>query len=188
MKTQAVFLDRDGTLNRDIGFVTTPKELILLPTVIEGLRVLQEAGFLLLVVTNQSGVARGLYTETGLAAIHGRLRTLLASSGVQLDGIYYCPHHPEEGRPPYRQACACRKPQPGLVEQAAREHQVDLSRSFLIGDQSRDIATAQAAGVRSILIHTGLPPPTNPPHPLPDYVAPDLLTAARWILDHRDGA
>lgn len=180
--TPAIFLDRDGTINEDPGYLTHPGEIRLLPGVADALRLLQEQGFRLVVVSNQSGVARGFLTEAMLEEIQERLEALLKDQGVILSGMYYCPHHPE-GAPPYGQVCGCRKPKGGLVERAARDHGLDLSRSYVIGDQQIDIELARQMGMPAILVLTGqgrLSLTSGPVHP--DYIAPDLAAAARWIL------
>lgn len=181
----AVFLDRDGTINEDPGYLTHPSEVRLLPGVGEALRLLQEQGFCLVVVSNQSGVARGLLTEAMLAEIHARLEALLHAEGVRLRGLYYCPHHPE-GAPPYRRACDCRKPKGGLVERAAKEHRIDLTRSYVIGDQHIDVELARQMGMPAILVLTGQGRLSLASGQMqPDYVAPDLAAAARWILQRQ---
>ena len=181
----AIFLDRDGTINEDPGYLTHPSEVRLLPGVGEALRLLQEQGFCLVVVSNQSGVARGLLTEAMLEQIHVKLEALLHAEGVSLRGLYYCPHHPE-GAPPYGQACDCRKPKGGLVERAAREHGLDLSRSYVIGDQHIDIELARQMGMPAILVLTGQGRLNLTSGQIqPDYVAPDLAAAARWILQRQ---
>lgn len=183
--TPAVFLDRDGTINEDAGYLTDPSAVRLLPGVGEALRLLQEEGFRLVVVTNQSGVARGLLTEAVLKQIHVRLDTLIQAEGVTLTGVYYCPHHPE-GTFPYRQVCSCRKPKGGLVEQAAREHRLDLGRSYVVGDQVVDIELARQMGMSAILVLTGQGRFNLASGPIqPDYIASDLTAAARWILERQ---
>ncbi|MGH7351077.1 MAG: D-glycero-alpha-D-manno-heptose-1,7-bisphosphate 7-phosphatase [Candidatus Methylomirabilales bacterium] len=183
----AVFLDRDGTINEDSGYLADPSGLRLLPGAGLGLRLLQEGGFRLVVVSNQSGIARGYLTEARLAEIHQRLESLLGTEGVTLSGVYYCPHHPE-GAPPFRQVCHCRKPQGGLVERAAREHKIDVSRSYVVGDQLVDIELARQSGMTAILVLTGqgrlaLESGTVQA----DHVATDLAAAARWILGRHVG-
>ncbi len=178
----AVFLDRDGTINDDPGYLTDPSDVRLLPGVGEALRLLQEQGFILVVVSNQSGVARGFLTEAELAQVQMRLEALLSAEGVTLTGAYYCPHHPA-GAPPYRQICDCRKPQGGLVERAAREHGIDLSRSYVVGDKQIDVELARHMGMPAVLVLTGQGRDNLKPGLIqPDYVAPDLPAAARWIL------
>jgi D-glycero-D-manno-heptose 1,7-bisphosphate phosphatase len=151
----AVFLDRDGTLVREVDYLRAPAELELL-AVGAGLRALAEAGFALVLVTNQSGVARGYLDEETLAAIHSRLAELLAREGVALEGVEYCPHHPEHGAPPYRADCDCRKPRPGMLLRAAERLGLDLARSWTIGDSERDLLAGEAAGLRGgVLVRTG---------------------------------
>jgi D,D-heptose 1,7-bisphosphate phosphatase len=182
MDSAAVFLDRDGTINEDSRYLADPAKVRLLPGVGQALRLLQKGGFHLVVISNQSGIARGLFTEATLAEIHQRLKSLLEAEGVTLSGVYYCPHHPE-GSFPYRQACSCRKPQGGLVERAAREHGIDVSQSYVVGDQLVDIELARQAGMPAILVLTGQGRVTlEAGRVSADYVAADLAAAARWIL------
>ncbi|NPB09156.1 MAG: D-glycero-beta-D-manno-heptose 1,7-bisphosphate 7-phosphatase [Thermodesulfobacteria bacterium] len=143
-----VFLDRDGTIIEEVGYLRRPEEVKLLPRVPEALRLLKEAGLALVVITNQSGIARGYFDEETLARIHERLKELLAEHGVELDGIYYCPHHPEEG-------CSCRKPKTGLAERAAKELGLDLKRAFVVGDRDVDVALGKNLGATSVLVLTG---------------------------------
>jgi heptosyltransferase-2 len=177
-----VFLDRDGTLNQDSGFVKEPDELVMLPGVSEALARLQRAGARLIVLTNQSGVGRGFFSLRDLESIHARLRTVLGRDQVTLDAVYSCPHHPDDN-------CPCRKPRRGMVDRAVAEHQVDLSRSYLVGDQARDIELAHQAGIRSVLVTTG-PAGRQPLGELqsrgipPDRTAASLAEAADWILEH----
>jgi D,D-heptose 1,7-bisphosphate phosphatase len=151
----AVFLDKDGTLIPDIPYNVAPDRISLYPGVGAGLRQLHQAGYLLIVVSNQSGVARGYFPETALEGVEQRLRSLLEQEGVPLAGFYYCPHHPEGKNAEYAIACTCRKPQPGLLHQAVRDHAIDLSQSWLIGDILNDIEAGRAAGCRTILIDNG---------------------------------
>jgi D,D-heptose 1,7-bisphosphate phosphatase len=182
----AVFLDRDGTLNVEKGGVRRPQELELIPGVAEALIALRQAGFCLVVVTNQSVIARGQASERDLAAIHSRLERELGRSGAHLDGIYVCPHHPDRGFPGERVdlkiACDCRKPGIGLVERARRDLNIDLSASWMIGDQTRDVEMARRAGLRSILLQTGAGGRDGQFQCAADYVAPDLAGAAEFIL------
>ncbi len=177
-----VFLDRDGTLNEDTGYVKSPAEMKLLPGVGAALARLKQAGARLVVVTNQSGVGRGYLTSTDLEAIHARLRSLLAEDGVVLDGLYFCPHHPDD-------RCNCRKPARAMVDRAIAELQVDLSRSYVIGDSARDVELAKQVGAQSLLVMTG-PSGTEALADLtarglpPDHVAEALPQAVEWILAH----
>jgi histidinol-phosphate phosphatase family protein len=149
----AAFLDRDGTLNRRIGYVTRPDEMELLFDAASAVARLNRAGVLAIVVTNQSAVARGLTTLETLGGIHERMLGLFADAGARIDAIYFCPHHPDFGD---RVQCGCRKPLPGLLETAATEHAIDLSRSVLFGDEPSDLSAAQAAGVPGVLIGHGV--------------------------------
>jgi len=186
----AIFIDRDGTLNEDIGYVSTPEQLTLYPWAAEAVRLINEAGLKAIVITNQSGIARGIYTEETLIAIHQKMIEELALHGAKLDGVYYCPHHPRIGRARYGIECACRKPRTGMLDRAAREHNIDLSRSFVIGDKASDINLALNAGARAALVLTGYGRETEA-HPdlfpcEPAFVAETLLDAVRLILDTRE--
>jgi D-glycero-D-manno-heptose 1,7-bisphosphate phosphatase len=182
----AIFLDRDGVINREDGYILRPDQFELYPWTLQALRQLQGAGYLLVVVTNQSAIARGLLTEAGLAAIHHKLKETLKAGGVQLDGIYYCPHHPgdseTEARRPYVEKCLCRKPLPGLLDQAHADLGIDWQRSWLIGDAPRDIAAGQARGVRTIGVRTGHGHKRFETHPRPDVVVAHLGDAAELIV------
>jgi len=181
---RAVFCDRDGTICRDLVYLSDPDKLELLPGVTEALRRLQAAGFLLIVVTNQSGIARGYMTEQTLAQIHERLHELLENQGIRMTAIYHCPHLPDGRLPEYRQACSCRKPEPGMLLRAAREHGIDLARSYMVGDTISDIQAGRRAGCRSIWLQPE--PSINPMDHLapdcPDVVVADLTAAVDWIL------
>jgi D-glycero-D-manno-heptose 1,7-bisphosphate phosphatase len=152
MLKKAIFLDRDGVIVEDTGYISSPEELILFPDVIPVLKKLQHS-FRLIVVTNQSGVARGYFTEDDLFAINERVIQMLADYGIGLDAIYYCPHHPEVGKDEYRIKCECRKPKPGLLLLAAEEFGIELDKSFLIGDQETDIQAGRAIGIKTIKIN-----------------------------------
>ena len=159
---RAVFLDRDGTLNRHIGFLTRPEEMELLPGAAEAVRLLNRAGYLAIVVTNQPVIARGDCSFETLQEIHNKLETLLGREGAFLDGIYYCPHHPDAGfpgeLPAYKGPCSCRKPQPGLLLHAVADFHIDLSQSYMIGDRDADVETGRRAGcLQSLLIETNAP-------------------------------
>ena len=152
----AIFLDRDGTLNFDYGWITSPEKIELLPGAAEAVRAVNEIGFLAVLITNQPVIAQGACTEVELAAIHDRLEFLLAESGARLDAIYYCPHHPDAGfpgeRPELKIRCHCRKPSPGLLERAVRDLNIDVARSWMIGDSERDLGAAGTFGIPAILV------------------------------------
>jgi len=152
---KAVFLDRDGTLIRNHHYGCNPNEIELLEGVPKGLRLLKRAGYYLVLVTNQSGIARGFFTEGQLAAMHRRLGAVLEEQGVGIDGWYYCPHHPDGVVPEYSVTCDCRKPRPGLLLRAAEELGIDLRASYLIGDAISDMEAGVVVGCRTILVMTG---------------------------------
>jgi D-glycero-D-manno-heptose 1,7-bisphosphate phosphatase len=146
----AAFLDRDGVLNVDHGYTYRPDDLELIPTAAAAVRLLNDAGYDVIVVSNQSGVARGFFDEAAVERFNEHLQATLSAQGARLDAIYYCPHHPEGKVKALSIACDCRKPKPGLLEQAARERPIDRARSFLIGDKDDDIAAARAFGIRGV--------------------------------------
>lgn len=185
----AVFLDRDGTLNEEVDFLARAEELVLIPGAAQAVRALNEAGFAAVLVTNQSGLARGLFSASALEAIHARLALELGRAGAHLDAIYVCPHHPSEGSPPLRRDCDCRKPAPGLLVRAARELDLDLERSWVVGDAERDLEAGAALGLPGILVETGkgraeLERMRRLGHP-PPQVAADVGSAVQRILAAR---
>jgi len=195
----AVFLDRDGTINEEVGYLDGIEKLRLIPGAAEGIRRINESGMKTVVITNQSGVARGLFDEGVVHQVNARLREMLRAEGALLDGLYFCPHHPTEGRGKYLRTCDCRKPSPGLLLQAAKELRLDLLRSFMIGDTLKDIETGTRAGAKGILVRTGLG--TEAEEELagigakgnreetaarPVHVAVDLLAAVKWLLEDRN--
>ena len=185
MKHIGIFLDRDGTVNEEVDFLSSPDKLSLIPRSADAIRQANELGIKVFIVTNQSGIARGLLTEQQLAIIHQTLTERLQHENAFIDAIYYCPHHPEIGKPPYRMHCDCRKPNIGMLTRAATEFSVDLNESFVVGDRMIDIQTARAAGSTGILVLTGYGKnelrlcETN--HLAIDYVAENLFDAVRYI-------
>lgn len=153
--SRAVFLDRDGTLTRESDWVTTPADLVLLPGAARAVARLNAARLDVVLVTNQSAVARGMIDEQGLARVHEHFAALLAREGAHVDAVYFCPHHPTEGRGAYAVDCECRKPRPWLLVRAAREHALDLARSWIVGDAERDLLAGESLGVHGILVATG---------------------------------
>jgi histidinol-phosphate phosphatase family protein len=183
MDQRAVFLDKDGTLVEDVPYNVDPARIRLAAGCTEGLRSLCAAGYRLLVVSNQSGVARAYFAEAALAGVERRLRELLGEVGVALAGFYYCPHHPEGNVATYAVRCSCRKPQPGLLLQAAAAHRLDLARSWFVGDILDDIEAGRRAGCRTVLIDNGnetewVLNEDRQPH----YSAASIDEAARVIL------
>jgi D-glycero-D-manno-heptose 1,7-bisphosphate phosphatase len=175
----AVFLDRDGTLAREVGYLADPQDLELLPGVVQALRALQAAGLPLVVISNQSGVGRGLFAAESVHTAMARLRRLLRSAGVELDGIYFCPHRPDEG-------CACRKPGGALLERAAEDLNLHLGGSTMVGDKRLDVETAHRVGASGILVRTGYGRDEEQREgghaDVPDVVCDDLGAAVEWIL------
>ncbi len=171
----------------ELGFLSDPEQVRLLPGAAAGIRRLNQSRLPVIVVTNQSGIARGLFDERALAAIHARMQELLARGGARIDGVLHCPHHPDFGAPPLRRTCSCRKPEPGLILEAARQHGIDLGPSFLIGDSGHDLEAARRAGVSGrILVATGKGPATRAElrgSELEDVrFARDLVEAAEIVL------
>lgn len=178
---RAVFIDRDGTINVEKEYLYRIEECEFIPGVAEAIRLLNNAGYLVVVVSNQSGIARGYYTEEDVDALHRHMAKELAEQGAVIDAWYYCPHHPD-GKGSYSLPCTCRKPLPGMLTTAARRHDIDLEASAMIGDKLVDIEAGNAASCRSILVRTGygqkyeglIPPGTD--------VCDDLLAAARLLV------
>lgn len=177
--SSAVFLDRDDTLIIDRNYLADVAGVTLLPGAASAVRELNERGIPVVLITNQSGIARGYLDETRLREIHEHLEDLLVAQGAHLDGIYYCPHHPEGTVAEYSKRCSCRKPQPGMLQQAARDFQLDLAQCYMVGDKPIDIETIHRVGGRGILVG---PEDADPVNPHPDYRAADLTEAVRWIL------
>lgn len=189
---RAVFMDRDGTVADEVGYVNHASRLRLLPGSAAALRRVREAGLLCVVVTNQSGVARDYFEETVVNQANERFRELLAAEGASVDAIYYCPHHPREGVPPYRRDCDCRKPRPGMLLRAAADLDIDLSRSYMVGDGVVDVGAGRAAGATTVLVLTGygrghLEHRRHRWTVEPDHIAEDLGAAVDWILARERG-
>jgi D-glycero-D-manno-heptose 1,7-bisphosphate phosphatase len=187
MGRRAIIMDRDGTVCEEVGYVNHVDRVRLLPRSAAAIRRANEAGLQTIVATNQAGVARGYFTKDLIEEAHDRLRALLAAEGARLDGIYYCPHHPDTGPPGYRKSCDCRKPRPGMLLRAREEMGVDLAASYMIGDSVRDIEAGRAAGTATVLVLTGygkgeLAYKSQGWTVRPDHVAEDLLDAVDWIL------
>ena len=154
-RQRAVFLDRDGTINIEKEYLHRPEDFDFIANAPAAIRQLKDAGFLVIVVTNQSGVARGFYWRAAVCRLHEHLQLELHKFGTRIDGFYICPHHPTAGTGDYRAACTCRKGAPGMLLQAASDHNIDLGRSFMVGDKLADIEAGQAAGCRALLVRTG---------------------------------
>lgn len=183
----AVFIDRDGTVTEEVGYLNNIDRLKLIKGTSNAIRLLNKKGLKVVVITNQAGVARGYFPEELIHKAHERLKKLLSKSGAYLDGIYYCPHHPEGKNKKYRKICDCRKPNPGMIETAANELNIDIKSSYVVGDKLSDVALAQNVGAKGILVLTGygkgeLEYFKDNGCKKPDYVAEDLHEAVVWIL------
>lgn len=191
MMHPAVFLDRDGTVSVEIGYVNHVDRFELLARSAQAIRRLNESEFLAVLATNQAGVARGYFKEPLIAEVHEKLQAMLAEGGARLDGIYFCPHHPSVGEAPYRLDCQCRKPRPGMVEKAAKELGIDVGRSYMVGDKHSDILFAHRMGMPGILVKTGygageIQEWSGTWTDSPDFIAGDLLDAVEWIFEHHN--
>ena len=190
---RAIFVDRDGTLSHEVGYVNHLSRFRLFPFAASAVRAINNSGFLAVVVTNQAGVARGYYPESLVHEVHDALRSELSGGGARLDGVYVCMHHPSVGEAPYRLDCDCRKPKPGLVLRAAADLDIDVKRSYVIGDREGDLELAWNVGARGVLVKTGygLGELRNraPQWPRqPDMVAEHLLEAVqRIVAESKDG-
>lgn len=181
---RAIFLDRDGTLNVEVNYLHRIADLVLVPGAAAAIRSLRQAGFSVIVVTNQAGIARGYYDEAALHALHEEIQRRLAAEGARIDAFYFCPHHPE-----FSGACECRKPAPGMLKQAAQDHAIDLAHSWLIGDTSGDIGAGSAVGCRTILVRSGYGAQAEAAlnadvAPQPEAIVDNLSAAADYILAH----
>ena len=179
----AVFLDRDGTLIEDVGFLERVDQVQVYPWTTDAVRRLNEAGLAVVVTTNQSGVARGILTEEGIRSVHRHLSSILEAGGARIDAYYYCPHHPEGTIQAYTRVCDCRKPSPGLVDQAVRDLSLDPTQSFVVGDKWMDIGLARAVGAQGILVRTGYAGRDRRPEGLDaDAVVDNVSDAIDWIF------
>ena len=187
MKNRAVFLDRDGTINRDVGFPSSWDQIEIHPFSFTAVRRLNRAGFRVAVVTNQSGIARGLIEESALLDIHRRMEDAFLRKGARIDAFYYCPHHPEGRVERFRSECPCRKPRPGMAARAARDLEIDPARSYMVGDKLEDLRFGVNCGAVPILVLTGYGETTRDRLKdaglYPAHVASDLGDAVNWILD-----
>lgn len=179
---KAIFIDKDGTLIQDVPYNVDPEKIVLEQYAGMALQLFQEQGYLLVVITNQSGIARGYFREAQLQPVQQKLHALLSEYNVLLDGFYYCPHHPEGTIFPYAINCHCRKPNPGMLQAAAEQLGIDLKRSWMIGDILHDVEAGNQAGCRSLLINNGHETEWDvTPLRTPAYMASNLLDAAQFI-------
>ncbi len=184
MKKPAVFIDRDGTVCEEVGYLSQVKDLRLIAGSAQAIRHIREAGWKAVIISNQSGVARGYLSEETVLTIHTTLRKMLQQQGAEIDGIYYCPHHPQ-GKPPYNIYCNCRKPESGMLLKAAEELHIDLKKSIVIGDKYSDVLTAQRLNIPGILVLTGFGKSERDKYHSnwekePAHIAENLSEAVRW--------
>ena len=188
MRRRAIFIDRDGTISEEVGYVNHPSRYRVFPYSAEAIRLLNEAGVLAILITNQAGVARGYFAEEMIGTVHNILIQELERGGARLDAIYYCPHHPSVGEPPFCFDCDCRKPKPGLIRRAADEFNIDLAQSWMIGDRYSDTELARNAGVCSAFVLSGYGRGEWEYQRAvwkhePDLVAENLLEAVQAIIE-----
>ncbi|MDI6766524.1 MAG: HAD family hydrolase [Bacteroidota bacterium] len=185
MNDIGIFLDRDGTINHEVDFLHSPTDLNLLPRSANAIHEANMQGWKVFIITNQSGIARGILTEDQLLVIHRTLGQELLKYNAKLDAIYYCPHHPDIGEPPFRKECECRKPKIGMLEKAAAEYNINLKNSFVIGDKMIDVQTGKNSGVTSILVLTGYGKTElelcRKQNVLPDFIANNLYDAIQFV-------
>jgi D-glycero-D-manno-heptose 1,7-bisphosphate phosphatase len=185
MTRPAVFLDRDGTLLEEAGYLDRLERLVFFPYTIDAVRLLNRAGFAVVVVTNQAGIARGIFKESFVAEAHRHVAERLAAGGARVDGFYYCPHHPEAVVEAFRRDCDCRKPKPGMLTRAAADLGLALDRSFVVGDRWHDLEAGQRVGARTLLVRTGYgrtEEASPKPHLRPSAVADNVIEAVSWIV------
>jgi D-glycero-D-manno-heptose 1,7-bisphosphate phosphatase len=181
----AVFLDRDGTLIEEAGYLDRLERLAFFPFSVDAVRVLNRTGLPVVIVTNQAGVARGIFKESFIAEAHRHIGERLGQGGAAVAGFYYCPHHPDASVAEYRKMCDCRKPEPGMLRRAAAELHLDLSRSFVVGDRWHDVEAGRAIGARTLLVRTGYgrtEESASRPTVAADAIVDNLMEAASWIL------
>ncbi|MBU0686752.1 MAG: HAD family hydrolase [Candidatus Margulisbacteria bacterium] len=183
---KAVFLDKDGTINEDVGYLDDPAKLTVFPYSAQAIKILNDAGFKVIIVSNQAGIARGILTEDIYQAIDKKTHKIILQDGGIIDASYYCPHHPEHGIHPYRTKCENRKPNPGMLKKGEKEFDLDLSKCYMIGDKISDIQAGHNAGVKTILVKTGYGKDhvNNPKlkELNPVFIGENLLEAAEWIV------
>jgi D-glycero-D-manno-heptose 1,7-bisphosphate phosphatase len=185
MTRPAVFLDRDGTLLEEAGYLDRLERLVFFPYTIDAVRLLNRAGFAVVVVTNQAGIARGIFKESFVAEAHRHITERLAAGGARVDAFHYCPHHPEAVVEAFRQTCDCRKPKPGMLTRAAADLGLALDRSVVVGDRWHDLEAGQRVGARTLLVRTGYgrtEETAAKPHVEPSAVVDNVIEAVSWIL------
>ena len=191
MKRPAVFIDRDGTISEEVGYVNHPSRFQLYPYSFEAIKLLNDENWLAIVITNQAGVARGYFSEDVVKQIHEQMMRKMNDASARLDAIYYCAHHPTVGEPPYRLDCSCRKPKAGLIERASADFEIDLASSWMVGDRYSDIELAHNAGLKSAFVLSGYGRgeweyQRNGWKYQPDLISENLLECVKSILQIRE--
>ena len=191
-RKKAVFLDRDGTINEEMGYINHIERFKIFEFVPEAIKILNDAGYLVIVVTNQSGVARGYFPEDLVKKVHGDMLESLKAKKARIDKIYYCPHHPSEGVGAYKKDCKCRKPGTGMITMAQEKFNIDLSKSYMVGDRYKDILFAEKAGLSPIMVKTGYGIGEFEHQQAswkiqPHFIAQNLLDAAIFIKNNTVG-
>lgn len=176
----AVFLDRDGTVNAEVHYLSSPDKLQLIPRASSAIRELNDLGVKVFIITNQSGVARGIFPESAVAVVHAALRDMLKKENASVDDFYYCPHLPGVADARYNKECECRKPKPGMLHQARKNYAIDLARSFVIGDRCIDVAAGKAAGTGTVMVSTGYGA-NEIGKCAPDFLAVDLYDGVQYV-------
>jgi D,D-heptose 1,7-bisphosphate phosphatase len=190
---RAVFLDRDGVISEEVGYLSDVNQLQLIPEAAQAVHLLNATGLKVIIITNQSGVARGFFSEAQVREVHREMEKMLSAQRAYIDAIYYCPHYPAGIVEHYRRECDCRKPSPGMLARAADEHDIDLTQSYLVGDKLTDVECAQRVGVRGVLVLTGYGKEEetkldDASSAKPVFIAQNLFEAAQWIIeDYRGG-
>jgi len=188
-KRRAVFLDRDGTINVEVGYLSKREDFVLIEGAADAIKLLNDAGFLVVVVTNQSGVARGYFTEDDVMAVNDKMLFELNVAGAFVDAVYYCPHHPDFGGEKYGIDCDCRKPNVGMIVKAQEKFEIDISESFVVGDHKGDIELGKNAGAKTIHVLTGHGEEEGKKLAeagiVPDCTSENLLSAVQYILDSK---
>jgi D-glycero-D-manno-heptose 1,7-bisphosphate phosphatase len=185
MSRPAVFLDRDGTLLEEAGYLDRLERMVFFPYSVDAVRLLNRANLAVVVVTNQAGIARGIFKESFVGEAHRYIAERLAAGGAHIDAFYYCPHHPEAVIEEYRRSCDCRKPQPGLLKRAASDLDLALDQSFVVGDRWHDLEAGQRVGARAVLVRTGYgktEEAAGHPRVTPSAVVDNVMEAVSWIL------
>ena len=180
MGNRAVFIDRDGTINVNYGYINNPNDFKMYPSVAKGIKLLKKNGFKIIIITNQSGISRGYFSEKSLEEIHEKMKKELSKEDAKVDAIYYCPHHPDE-------KCNCRKPKPGMLETAIKDFDIDIENSYIIGDRMLDVEAGRAVGCKTVLVPEDkviVKKEMAESDINPDYICDDFYSGVEWIIEN----